>query len=235
MIVKGVRDTLEKKRLDYLKITALYNHCVTVAKTVASLQFDEAYDLLEASPYWKGAVKAGMRRTSTWWRNYWKMVKMAYEEKYAIFFDYNNMRYKEMSRDIEILYYSIKGILDKRHQKDSAIMARLITARELGELAAYLHVSFFDRMEEMTGLRNIRRGFNYAYNQRANDMLNDVMKALGIRYNGEEARTEDKNCDMAMKVIANRLSDFDRIRDTAEQTLRMNGLNEEEHMNEIEI
>ena len=204
----------------WLEATKIFNNVFGGFAMAAMEQFNEAADMIEDTPYYKHEVKKAVKKTAALFEQYGKRMKDGFGDKYVLYADYALQHYQQVASDVNILYFCVKSVLDKYKQQDSALRARMITAKELIRQSILFHNSFWNRAKERTGY-DFSRFFAYADFTpmlRTFSVATDSVCQADVDIN----LGDDQQCNIALVALIYKLGDINVMDDAASGAIAMN-------------
>lgn len=217
-------DVVGKNRLEaYNNASGHFNNIYGTLDVAVTAQFDIVSDMIEDTPYYKQEVKRAVNKTRQLLDLYHQRLRTAFADRYVLYADYANACYRIAEPDAEKIYYCIKNVLDKYRQKDSDLKARMMTAKELLKQTSLFHRTYWRKIAEVTGYKNIGQAFSYSD-------FTPILRAFTAATD-RVCRTDDDteielgnddNCNRAVTAFMYRVADTDRQNDAASVALSWN-------------
>lgn len=182
----------------------------------------EAIDLMESAGMIRQRVKTLVKQINSRHEEYCRATHAAIGERYFLWQDIIARAHGNLSPDIMKLYYSIKQQLDRRGVGQSVILSHAYTATtmlsfstrmfdemmKIYQSQTVLDITTSYRGGRLTAIENLWRT--------ATDIITPSLKG------GDLKLFEDKNCELAINVIAHRYQSMDFINDASTEAMRLN-------------
>lgn len=203
---------IDRKRVmaEYDRLNAMVNIYAGAANTVAGNAIFDTVCELRKRKWYRFRVKHCAEEALRCYYAYERRHTQNFGDRHGLFLDYLSEVEASVARDIQLLTYSIKAVMDRHGLGDTLDKARVETARALTELAC-VH---FDQL--MDNARR-RAGFDFTPYFAAGrltaclswwrEVADSVARtaAEGIRL------CDDPNCKLAVSVIDSKLASDDLL------------------------
>lgn len=201
------------------RLNSVVNCVVGAANTIAGKAL---YDLMEDTM--PEHPKLWRLQTKYWGKIALKQYK-AYEsahyknfgDRYSCFIDYLDCIEEDINEHVETLYWSIKAVFDKAGDPQSELHAKVERVYTLLDISIGIYDKMLELTEKETGI-NFRPVMDRARLDSVSDAFNKfrclLMPAADKNYKPKPGDrsinlADDPNCQMAAKIIIQRLSDED--------------------------
>ncbi len=204
----------KNKELQYLTnvINSAYIFCYFNNDVANSAMIDAkaeihraGLDIKENKYFMNSAFKA--------YDTYERKIKVENREVYEYLLSCSDEMQKEVKKDIDIFYMSLKGYLDKFNVPDSTLLARLQLANTLLERSVLAYNKYFDACKEKIGydispylLYSRLDGTYHWWNKLTKSIDKTYCKDIDIDFN------KDKDCMLAYKILTTKMCNYDIIK-----------------------
>ena len=127
----------------FYKLNSLVNLVVGAVNTIAGKAvIDAKNELYKRKDLWRHEIKYNARLAEKKYYDYEKIHMRNFGVRYNLFLDYLSAIEDNISKDVDMLTYSIAQVLSKHNQEDAMLKAQIETARTMCEYACCV----FDRL-----------------------------------------------------------------------------------------
>ena len=127
----------------FYKLNSLMNLVVGAVNTIAGKAvIDTKNELYKRKDLWRHEIKYNARLAEKRYYDYEKVHMRNFGVRYNLFLDYLSAIEDNISKDVNMLTYSIAQVLSKHNQEDAMLKAQIETARTMCEYACCV----FDRL-----------------------------------------------------------------------------------------
>ena len=134
------------------KLNSLVNLVVGAVNSVATNAMVDAVFILKKTHYYKFAIKHHIKEAMADYERWEHVHTQNFGERYNLFLDYLSTAEEEIQPHIDILYYSIKNVMDKAKLEHSDIKARVELVRTLLEYSCCIYDQLIETCLKSTGL-----------------------------------------------------------------------------------
>ncbi len=188
-------------------IASVYNTLFT--NDICCGQIIDAVYELKKSKYYKFRMKQIINQVEKEQRLYEKMMNgIIGKKKLCEFFADSNERFLDnVQDDITRLYFSFKGVFDREGFGDSALMAKIETARTLCEFSCY---QLDARVKDLTkvGVEFKHTPLSYLRLSKLSKLLDEAMDCFKP---GRKINLDIEECQRALDVVMMKLGDINVI------------------------
>ena len=223
----------------YHKLNSLMNLVVGAANTIAGRAvIDTKNELYKRKDLWRQEIKYNSRLAEKAYYNYEAIHTRNFGDRYNLFLDYLSAVEDNISKDVDMLTYSIAQVLSKHNQKDAMLKAQIETARTMCEYACCV----FDRLIKEANKKvynecckyslstmQLRKPFDYTpyfaparltsvfhYWDKVTSKLCKTEGNVLILLN------DDPNCKLAFQIIERKLTSEDFLNKAGYDALKLN-------------
>lgn len=166
----------------------------------------EALAVIEQSPLYKHRTKQLVKCAKEARHKYEKTINGIMNDNPEFFSDANEIVSNEISKHLDILYYTIKKQLDKQRTSHSATISKLELARTFCEFSC---TQFDERIEKIHAIGNRFKKVKLSYMRltQLSYYLNEIISSLHI----PTGVVSEKECSMALNIITQKLGDANII------------------------
>ena len=195
------------------RISAAAYVVVLCVNDIADASLRDAVAELRTTKYYRHDVKRISRMCLAKYDTFGKRVETVLRNRFQFWMDLADAYSENMQPHVSKLYWSIKNLLDRNFETDSAVKARLCTAEFMLSAAASNFKGYFDAQAEKYGV-DIRTWFREA------DLTNilhmwsrvcDIVLARKTPHCKPIDIAHDPTCALAGKCIANLMLSSDII------------------------
>lgn len=225
----------------FYKLNSLVNLVVGAANTIAGKAvIDAKNELYKRKDLWRHEIKYNARLAEKAYYDYERLHTRNFGDRYNLFLDYLSAVEDNLSKDVDMLAYSIAQVLTKNNQQDAMLKARIETARTLCEYACCV----FDRLIEEAN-RKVRREcckmmssvsmhidkpFDFTPYFKAGKITPvffhwDKVTAMLCKTGNGEGQiilNTDPNCKLAFQIIEKKLTSEDFLNKAGYDALKLN-------------
>ena len=244
-------DTLERQKAIYkqkmsmyineqfYKLNSLVNLVVGAVNTIAGKAvIDAKNELYKRKDLWRHEIKYNARLAEKKYYDYEKVHMRNFGVRYNLFLDYLSAIEDNISKDVNMLTYSIAQVLSKHNQTDAMLKAQIETARTMCEYACCV----FDRLIKEANKKvynecckyslstmQLRKPFDYTpyfaparltavfhYWDKITARLCKSENDVPISLN------DDPNCKLAFEIIEKKLTSEDFLNKAGYDALKLN-------------
>ena len=215
--------TKERFMAGFDRTNALMNTLVGIANEVARLAISDGIAAIKKAGLYRQRTKQLCNETVRMQEEYEAKHNSNFGDRLSLWLDYLDGTEDEFRKHIFIVYNAIKMALDKHHQTNTELMARL----ECGLICAQLAVGQFDAL-----MRDMKQKFGVDYTPvfslgRYTNPLNSWRKICSI-YVKEDNPDDiidlntDENLRTAVDVLTAKLSDADLLNRIGTKAIEQN-------------
>lgn len=215
--------TQERFMEGFDRTNSLVNALVGIANEVARLAISDGIEAVKKAGLYRQKTKHLCNDTVRRQEQYEAIHNSNFGERLSLWLDYLNGTEDEYRHHIFILYNAVKMALDKRHQKNTELKARL----ECGLICAELAVGQFDAV-----MRDMKEKFGIDYTPifikgRYTNPLYTWRQLCDIYVKTDDPNevidlNEDANLRMAADVLSRKLSDTDLLNRISTAAIKQN-------------
>ena len=223
----------------FYKLNSLVNLVVGAVNTIAGKAvIDAKNELYKRKDLWRHEIKYNARLAEKKYYDYEKIHMRNFGVRYNLFLDYLSAIEDNISKDVDMLTYSIAQVLSKHNQKDAMLKAQIETARTMCEYACCV----FDRLIKEANKKvynecckyslstmQLRKPFDYTpyfaparltavfhYWDKITARLCKSENDVPISLN------DDPNCKLAFEIIEKKLTSEDFLNKAGYDALKLN-------------
>lgn len=193
---------------------------VCLCNDIANTAMVDAKHILTNNGYNKRETKYYINKSFEEYNKYYAKLKYHLYNSYSLYTELTTAFDDEILKDVDKLYWSIKAIMDKYNEKDSAIKAKVELARTLIEYACWYYDKFIEKAFEIFK-QDYRRIFEdirltnvlYWWNK-VTDRVDNNTTGATIDLN------KDKNCKLAFEIIERKLSNAKLLEKVGETAIK---------------
>lgn len=167
----------------------------------------EALEGLKKSAMYRQETKRAATAVERARKEYERYLNSVVERSSEFFADANDKFTEELGKDLNVLYYTIKGEMDRKGVKESGVLARMEEARMLADYAVW---QFDRRMKELSERDKRFKGLDVGY-LRIDGMLKTLNRMMESVRTGVTVDMNIEQCRMALDVVALKLSSPEAI------------------------
>lgn len=167
----------------------------------------EALEGLKKSAMYRQETKRAATAVERARKEYERYLNSVVERSSEFFADANDKFTEELGKDLNVLYYTIKGEMDRKGVKESGVLARMEEARMLADYAVW---QFDRRMKELAERDKRFKGLDVGY-LRIDGMLKTLNRMMESVRTGVTVDMNIEQCRMALDVVALKLSSPEAI------------------------
>ena len=215
--------TQERFMEGFDRTNSLMNAIVGIANEVARLAISDGIDAIKKAGLYRQRTKQLCNETLRRQEEYERTHNSNFDDRLSLWLDYLDGTEEEFRRHIFILYNAVKRALDRHHQKNTELKARL----ECGLICAELAVGQFDAL-----MRDMKEKFGVDYTPiftkgRYTNPLYTWRQLCDIYVKSDNPDetidlNKDENLRTAADVLARKLSDADLLNRIGTKAIEQN-------------
>lgn len=195
------------------------------ANQVAYLAMDDAVDYLQRVGMMRQQIKVKALKALQEFRKYEKAVyqhfKVSDDDRFYLWSDMTSRAADNLQGDVDKLYFSIKGVIDRYNVKDSEVHAKIQTASALIDLSVLMFDTMVQRYQSQT-IVPIAGAFSGGKLSAVQSNWREVAHLTGRKVLPAIDLNQDKTCHLAIKVILTKYQQAEFLNDAAAEALRLN-------------
>lgn len=190
----------EQCSLYYIIIGSVYN--------LAQSAMVDAMEPLKASGWWRHEVKRDARQALRFYEQWEQKMRLKLGDRWQLWLDASDGVAERMVMHLSKLRWSYEAVLMKRKVEESRLMAALLTAVTMNDIADETFRKFLRDGSRRTGVdlsEMFRRESSFVAVKAAWERAcTPILRCAG----GDIDCNDDANCRLAADIICRRLSDF---------------------------
>lgn len=205
---------IENKELKYLTnvINSAYVFCYFNNDMANSAMVDAKEEICRAGVNVK-ENKYFMNNAFNAYEQYERKLKIGNVKTYEYLLSCSDQMQKEVKKDKDIFFMTLKGYLDKFNVPDSTLLARLQLANILLEYSVLAYNKYFDACRVKIGydispylLYSRLDGAYHWWNKLTKSIDRSYCKDIDVDFN------KDKDCMLAYKILNKKMCDYETIK-----------------------
>lgn len=223
--IQQANDSRQKNaREAFGRLCSLVNVMLGAVNTIAGRTLYEAYEMLvKDKKRFRFSVKQCANNAKKDFDAYEKMHCRIFGDRYRLFLDYLDSVEDEVMPHVQKMYFSIKSVLDKNRESDSALKAKIELARTMIEYSCYIYDRLLNETRKQSGydfdrwMRPARlTGVLHWWDELEKLICKTDDKGVTINLN------EDANCRLAFDIIERVLTNEDTLNKAGYEALKLN-------------
>jgi len=223
MYIKQKKITYAEAEEVFHRLNSLVNVSVGAANTIAGRCLYDARELLMSDrKLFRHKVKMCANGAVMLFRKYESLHLQNFGDRYQLFLDYLDSIEDAVMPHVSKFYWSVKSVLDKNNEPDSALKAKVETARTMTDYACHVYDLLLDSTRGQTGfdfdclMRPARlTGVLHAWEQ-VTGMICKSSSDTDIDFNA------DANCRLAFDIIDRILTSEETMGKAGYEALKLN-------------
>ncbi len=207
-------ETAKKVISKHENLVVLCTYNILFTNDICCGQVIECLQAMKRTPYYRQSFKKLLNEADKARRNYERTVNKVIGDDRGDFFAECNEKYTgEVNRQVEMLYWQFKQVLDDNRIVYSSELARFELARTLCEYAC---IQFDRRIVELREKDSMFKGFTLEYLKLTNvsRLMNIASDCLKI---GKTVDMNTEKCSCAFDALVRKMSDADNIANAIKQ------------------
>ncbi len=214
-----------------MKTSSLVHTVVCTANDIAHTQMLDTIEHLKDAGMFRRGVKRYAMEALRHYGRYEKISKSDTGDREALHVDYLDFAQESLEADVRNLYFSAKMFLDRRKEDNTAVKADVIAAEAL----LFSAIRIFDSVMEYAKEKHGYDFTDYFSVARLTKVLS-MWKIVSDEVVGMEVRKiEDNNINLAINVIANRITSPDFINRTGYRAIMLDDKLREQFADETDM
>lgn len=204
----------EQCSLYYIIVGSVYN--------LAQSAMVDAMEPLKASRWWRHEVKRDARQAIAAYDAWNQKMRLKLADRYQLWLDLSDDVADRMKDDVQKLRWSYEALLMKHRVEPYALLAALLTAVTLNDIADLTFRKFIRDATEATGI-DMDGVFSGESSFRAVKAAWERACAPILRCHGGDIDSNaDRNCRLAADIISRKLSRFDMYEEACSYGAQLN-------------
>ena len=223
----------------FYKLNSLVNIVVGAANTIAGKAvIDTKNELYKRKDLWRHEIKYNARLAEKRYYDYEKVHMRNFGVRYNLFIDYLSAIEDNISKDVNMLTYSIAQVLSKHNQTDAMLKAQIETARTMCEYACCV----FDKLMKEANKKVYNESCKYSFSAMQVEKPFDYtpyfapvrLTSVFCHWDKVTARLcksendvpisldDDPNCKLAFEIIERKIVSEDFLNKAGYDALKLN-------------
>jgi len=221
MFIKQKNITYEEAKSAFDRLNSLINVSVGAANTIAGRCLYDAYEQLICDKrLFRHELKMRANEAKKSFARYESRHLQNFGDRYQLFLDYLDSIEDEVMPHVNKFYWSVKSLLDKNNEANSALKAKITTARTMIEYACHIYDLLLEKTHTETSID---------FNQ-----LMRPARLTSVLYSWEQVtfyicKTDadvdlnaDPNCRLAFDIIDRILTSEDTLNKAGYEAIKLN-------------